>query len=269
MDAAVTQALREQHILDVAASERDAILASEPKLAGCLSESCMERMGRLLDSQIVLRAQVTFSASGTSAPAPSAKKSRSARATDSPTAGDGDWELRVDVFDVEIGAVGSTVRSDCRGCSPARGAQTLSELVGRAVLESAARPRGSLAVNSVPSNAVVFVDGTELGFTPYKRPAFIGSHKIVVRSTGFRSYQGEVAIAESKKQQVSVTLQPGSDPVGVMVVEKNATPIYKKWWFWTLIGGAAVVAGGVTAGIILGTREVVPNGMPGDFHIHF
>lgn len=30
------------------------------------------------------------------------------------------------------------------------------------------------------------------------------------------------------------------------------TPVYKKWWFWTTIGlGAAAVAGGVTAGVLL------------------
>lgn len=33
-----------------------------------------------------------------------------------------------------------------------------------------------------------------------------------------------------------------------------ARPIHSKWWFWVAIGGAAIVAAGVTAGVILGTR---------------
>jgi len=36
----------------------------------------------------------------------------------------------------------------------------------------------------------------------------------------------------------------------------SATPIYKKWWFWTLVG--AVVVGGVTVGVVAGTREGPP-----------
>ena len=33
---------------------------------------------------------------------------------------------------------------------------------------------------------------------------------------------------------------------------KTSKPVYKKWWFWTLIGVAAAgVAGGVAAGVLL------------------
>lgn len=40
-------------------------------------------------------------------------------------------------------------------------------------------------------------------------------------------------------------------------------PVYKKWWFWTALGGAAVVAAGVTAGVtvsVLGRRDDAPTG---------
>jgi hypothetical protein len=37
----------------------------------------------------------------------------------------------------------------------------------------------------------------------------------------------------------------------------QATPVYKKWWLWTLVG--AVVVGGVTAGAVLGTQQNVPS----------
>jgi hypothetical protein len=39
---------------------------------------------------------------------------------------------------------------------------------------------------------------------------------------------------------------------GRCVAGTVSTPIYKKWWFWTIIGAA--VAGG-TVGVILGTRD--------------
>ncbi len=34
-------------------------------------------------------------------------------------------------------------------------------------------------------------------------------------------------------------------------------PIYKKWWFWTLVGG--VVVGGVVAGVVVGTWPRTPS----------
>ena len=48
-----------------------------------------------------------------------------------------------------------------------------------------------------------------------------------------------------------------------------AKPVYKKWWFWTALAGVALATGGITAAIILGTSEVVPNGTPGPFAISF
>ncbi|MCA9520289.1 MAG: PEGA domain-containing protein [Myxococcales bacterium] len=53
---------------------------------------------------------------------------------------------------------------------------------------------------------------------------------------------------------VALTLAPEKRPthkVKTRVVK--STPLYKKWWFWTVIGVA--VAGGAATGIILGTRK--------------
>jgi hypothetical protein len=38
----------------------------------------------------------------------------------------------------------------------------------------------------------------------------------------------------------------------------DSTPIYHKWWFWTLVGAAVV--GGVTAGVVAGSSEDAPAG---------
>jgi len=48
----------------------------------------------------------------------------------------------------------------------------------------------------------------------------------------------------------------------------EAPPVYKKWWFWTIIGGvaAAAIAGGVAGGLAAnegGTRTVLPAGTAG------
>jgi hypothetical protein len=50
------------------------------------------------------------------------------------------------------------------------------------------------------------------------------------------------------------------------VTPAGPKPVYKKWWFWTIIG--AVVAGGATVGVVMATRpanwsaEIVPGGGP-------
>lgn len=45
----------------------------------------------------------------------------------------------------------------------------------------------------------------------------------------------------------------------------RATPVYKRWWFWTVIGGG-VAAAAVITGVVLGTRSTgypsVPTGVP-------
>jgi hypothetical protein len=127
-------------------------------------------------------------------------------------------------------------------------------MLRRAVLQNAAMPRGVLEVYTQPPGASVFVDGSELGITPYKRPAFAGKHKLVLRHTGYRSQQVEVEVDETQRRRTELTLAPGADPVQVVVVEKDKTPVYKKWWFWVAIGGAAVAAGAITAGVVLGTQ---------------
>jgi hypothetical protein len=43
---------------------------------------------------------------------------------------------------------------------------------------------------------------------------------------------------------------------GRCVEAGGARPIYKKWWFWTIIGG--VVVAGATTGIVLGARGKSP-----------
>ncbi|HXU73410.1 MAG TPA: tetratricopeptide repeat protein [Polyangia bacterium] len=47
--------------------------------------------------------------------------------------------------------------------------------------------------------------------------------------------------------------QTAQAPVSVApVAEKHETPVYKKWWLWTIVG--AVVAGGVVTAAVLATR---------------
>jgi hypothetical protein len=51
---------------------------------------------------------------------------------------------------------------------------------------------------------------------------------------------------------------PDATPVVAAAPQKSQphadrTPLYKKWWLWTIVG--VVVAGGVVAGAVVGTQK--------------
>ncbi len=48
-------------------------------------------------------------------------------------------------------------------------------------------------------------------------------------------------------------------PVSVPVQMQTGTPVYKKWWLWTIIGGALAIGGGVTTAVVL-TSQTPPSG---------
>lgn len=233
--ASVEEALREQRFDLIAASDVESAISGEPNLKGCHTDQCFERLGRVLDAQLVMRYRVKLAM----------------------TAGrkNGDWHMNVELFDVEVGAMGSRLTEDCKDCSIKQASDQLLDMSRRAMLQSASQSRAALEIQSTPAGAAVFVDGTELGITPYKRPAFVGKHKVVLRHLGYRSEQLDANVEESKRNRFDVKLNAGSDPVKVVVVEKEKSPIYKKWWFWVAVGGGAVAVAAITAGVIVGTRS--------------
>ena len=230
--AGVKSALKAQRLALADSGDRDAAIAGEPQLRDCYSALCMERLGRVLGVQVVLHLMLKQEGG--------AGKERT-------------YKLSAEVLDVDVGAVGAQKTEACVRCSVEQAAQKLGELLGRVIEESRNRPRGTLEVVSTPAGASVFVDGTELGVTPYKRAAFAGEHKLVLRHVGFRSEQVDVVVEDGQKQKIERKLASGADPAPVIVMEK--APVYKKWWFWVALGGAAVVAAGVTAGVVIGTRS--------------
>lgn len=237
LDKAANAGLQAMNLQPIGNSERDTILQSETSLAGCESADCLERLGRLLGANAVVRYKVSVEGGSGS------------RRT---------YQLQIAFHNVEIGAEGARISQTCSGCSQGDVAKMLQELVGKAAVEDAGHPRGRLNVETTPPNAVLFVDGNELGPTPYKGPAFAGPHNLMVRATGYMSQQAKVDVYEGKTARLALTLIAGSDQP---VAAKPEKPIYKKWWFWAAIGGAAVAAAAITAGVVVGTSQTTtPSG---------
>lgn len=95
----------------------------------------------------------------------------------------------------------------------------------------------TVRIDTVPRQAIVRIDGREVGIAPIEiqRPA--GDYKLEVASSGFETYA--TALKLTSGQRVELTPK--------LVVYR--VPITKRWWFWT--GAAAIVLGGVLAAYLV------------------
>jgi hypothetical protein len=96
--------------------------------------------------------------------------------------------------------------------------------------------------------AVIEVDGREVGRGSVSGEALPGTHDLVVRADGYETHRGYFEVQPAENRVVRVDMVPIAEPP-----EADEESWYEKWWVWTLIGIA--VAGGATAGVILGTRD--------------
>lgn len=123
---------------------------------------------------------------------------------------------------------------------------------------------GMIAIGCATPNAVVVVDGQEVGRTPLAHDVYVfpGPHQVTIRHRGeplldvtLSLERGERTLAMAREPRAS-----RSRPVAA------SAPLYKRWWFWTAIGA---VIGGAVAGGVAGyyyTRPV-PSGELGDFRL--
>lgn len=266
LDSELGQALSDQQIAQTAKSDRDLVFAEEKKLLTCQTAVCTERIGRLLGSRFVVRSAVSVTRDKGPPSDAEPKKDKSGKIV-APPSYPGDWKLKLALFHVDVGAVGAQLETDCNRCDTAQAGKALSELLQKALFEEAARPRGALQISSKPPGALVFVDGTDLGVTPFKRPTYSGKHRLIVRSAGYRSDQRDIDVPDSQKLLLDITLTEGADPAELS--QEQRAPVYKKWWFWVAVGGAAAaIAGAATVGAIA-AQGPTSNGTPSTNHIVF
>ncbi len=66
---------------------------------------------------------------------------------------------------------------------------------------------GTLKLNSNPTGAEVFIDGSSQGTTPVTVSLTRGSHRMSVKMSGYKTHEGTVTIEPRKVQEKTVTLQ--------------------------------------------------------------
>jgi len=146
-----------------------------------------------------------------------------------------------------------------------------------------------LTVACPREGATVEVDDARVGETPLPRPIYLmpGDRRLVVKKKGHKPHGEPLALTAGEVREVEVPLpelqlqptpapapapeaaagQPAPlaapDPRAGERREQDAmsTPIYKRWWFWTVVG--VVVAGATTGGVLasqLGGDDRLPGG---------
>ena len=104
-----------------------------------------------------------------------------------------------------------------------------------------------LFVRTTPMNAVVSIDGKELGTSsPTLELALpAGNHEILAQRDGYVQARVPIVLAPGATRDVSIPLE-----------EKR--PVYTRWWFWTGVGAA--IAGGIFLTFALTTERGADKG---------
>lgn len=157
-----------------------------------------------------------------------------------------DWQLDLQLVDVEVGAVAATDAQHCPGCSVEQAAQRLGGLFSPLYKRATARTHGRLELTSEPSGAALYIDGQKLGQTPLERPLFAGRVTVTLKKPGYLDAMKEVEISDGDKTHVSLSLDPvpppEPPPAVIPPTPREPTP---RRPLWRLITGSVLVAGGL------------------------
>jgi len=123
---------------------------------------------------------------------------------------------------------------------------TAGQLISMGIRLLPAVPVGRVVISSRADGARASVDGQKAKPLPLVLELRVGRHKVRVEAPGHSAQLLTVEVRPGETARHDV----GLIPLGVGGVRQ---PVYKKWWFWTLVS-VAVVAAGVTTGMLVWDR---------------
>jgi hypothetical protein len=95
----------------------------------------------------------------------------------------------------------------------------------------------TIAIRSEPANAIVQIDGREVGPAPLEFQRQAGTYKLEVSLPRFEAYKATLDLKAGQRADLTAKLNPYREA------------LTERWWFWT--GAAALVAGGVVLTYVL------------------
>jgi tetratricopeptide (TPR) repeat protein len=120
---------------------------------------------------------------------------------------------------------------------------------------------GKVTISDAVEGSSVTIDGRFAGATPLAAPLVVnpGRHQLAIAHEGYATWKSAIDVGVGAQLTVA-SKQLESVKVVTVVGHDKDVPIYKKWWLWTAIGGAVVVAGVVTAVVL--TSNASNDGLP-------
>jgi len=126
---------------------------------------------------------------------------------------------------------------------------------------SAVRPlTGYLSITTNPSDAVVYLDGQQVGVSPVQLlTVAAGEHRVRIVKTGYLENARVVRVGAglAKNVDVRLTRTAAESAAAGQVVSRTGGGGSKKWLYIAVAGGAAAAAG-----VAMSNRNHAPSGAP-------
>ncbi len=154
---------------------------------------------------------------------------------------DRNWQIAASLIDVRDGSILATVDASCELCGNAEVAEELAHQIATLAgkLARLEPEPAQLVLRTDPDGAELEIDGRAQGRSPRTLRLTAGRHRLVVRKPGF------VTVARS------VDLVAGVDETLALDLSRSPRPLFGAG-LGTLIGGVALVGGGVPLWVIDG-----------------
>lgn len=220
LQAAVEKALLRSRVSPLS-KEQALAQAQTPRLQSCVeTRGCQIELARKVEAGAVLAVQATQSKSG--------------------------LQLRVALWDLDVGEEASAQDQICGSCTPDQSSAALQDLTGRAYVQGSARGKGQLSVTSTPAGADVFINDKPAGVAPWNKFLFAGSYLVTVRKDALPAEKRDVTLGAGEERRLDVALSAPEPPPAPLIrrFEQRRAPRP----VWRLVLGGVMAAGGVTTG---------------------
>lgn len=104
---------------------------------------------------------------------------------------------------------------------------------------------GLIRVNTNVDGAQVYLNAKARGQTPLREPVQVlapGNYRLLVEKPRYLSFQAALTVMPDSTAEVTATLTP----------EVVATPWYRRWYVWAIVGGVAVAAAATSVAVYYG-----------------
>ncbi len=114
-----------------------------------------------------------------------------------------------------------------------------------------------------PAGATIRINGKLVGKAPISRSLLYSPETIsvIASARGYYLFRKQLRLEANKRVTIKITLIKTKSKVVKKVIRIGPTPIYKRWWFWTVVG-LAVTGGATGFGLYMGLKTT-PREMTG------